>query len=52
MVGYRFHPVGHAGFQFRVGINALVAPGLGLQNANPGTLGAIPWPYISLGASF
>lgn len=52
MVGYRFQPVGHAGFMFRVGFNTLVAPGLGLQNASPGTLGVIPWPYISLGASF
>jgi hypothetical protein len=52
MVGYRFQPVDHAGFMFRIGVSALVAPGLGLQNPTPGTLGAIPWPYISLGASF
>ena len=52
MVGYRFQPVDHAGFMFRVGFNALVAPGLGLSNASPGTLGVIPWPYLSLGASF
>jgi len=52
MVGYRFQPVGHAGFMFRIGVNALVAPGLGLQDPTPGTLGVIPWPYISLGASF
>ncbi len=52
MVGYRFQPVGHAGFMFRIGVNALVAPGLGLQDPSPGTLGVIPWPYISLGASF
>jgi hypothetical protein len=52
MIGYRNQPVGHAGFMFRIGANALVAPGLGLQNPNPGSLGVIPWPYISLGASF
>lgn len=52
MIGYRLQPVGHAGFMFRVGMNALVASGLGLQNPNPNTLGILPWPYISLGASF
>jgi hypothetical protein len=52
MIGYRNQPVGHAGFMFRIGANALVAPGLGLQNPSPTSLGVIPWPYISLGASF
>jgi hypothetical protein len=52
MIGYRNQPVDHAGFMFRVGANALFAPGLGLQNPSPGSLGVIPWPYISLGASF
>jgi hypothetical protein len=52
LAGYRLQPVDHAGFMFRVGANALVAPGLGLQNPNPKTVGVIPWPYISFGASF
>jgi hypothetical protein len=52
MVGYRFHPVDHAGFQFRIGFNALIGEGLGLQNPDPSKLGFIPWPYLSLGASF
>jgi plasmid stabilization system protein ParE len=30
MVGYRLHPTGNAGFQFRVGAMALVGKGLGL----------------------
>jgi hypothetical protein len=52
MIGYRNQPVDHAGFMFRIGANALVAPGLGLQNPSPGSVGVIPWPYLSLGASF
>jgi len=52
LVGYRLQPVHHAGFMFRIGMSALVAPGLGLDNPNPSKLGAIPWPYISMGASF
>jgi hypothetical protein len=52
LVGYRLHPVDGAGFQFRVGFNALIGEGLGLQNPDPSKLGFIPWPYLSLGASF
>jgi hypothetical protein len=52
LVGYRFHPVDHAGFQFRVGFTSLIGNGLGLQNPDPSKLGFIPWPYLSLGASF
>jgi hypothetical protein len=37
---------------FRIGATALVAPGLGLQNPDPSHLGVLPWPYLSLGASF
>jgi hypothetical protein len=52
LAGYRLHPVGHAGFQFRIGVMALIGQGLGLQNPNPNSVGVIPWPYLSLGASF
>jgi hypothetical protein len=52
LIGYRLQPVGHAGFMFRVGASALVAPGLALQNPTPGSIGVLPWPYLSLGASF
>jgi hypothetical protein len=52
MVGYRNQPVGEPGFMFRVGIEVLAAPGFGLQNPNPASIGVLPWPYLSLGASF
>jgi hypothetical protein len=52
MVGFRLHPVDHAGFQFRIGAMALGGEGLGLQNPDPTKFGFIPWGYISLGASF
>ena len=52
MVGYRLHPVGNAGFQFRVGAMALVGKGLGLSATDPEKLGVLPWLYLSLGASF
>jgi hypothetical protein len=52
MVGFRLHPVDHAGFNFRVGAMALGGQGLALQNADPTKFGFIPWGYISLGASF
>jgi hypothetical protein len=52
MVGFRLHPIDHAGFNFRVGAMALGGEGLGLQNPNPNSFGFIPWGYISLGASF
>jgi hypothetical protein len=52
MVGYRLHPVGHAGFQFRVGAMALVGKGLGLSATDPEKIGVLPWLYLSLGASF
>src|SRR5581483_11615358 len=44
-IGYRLHPVDHAGFQFRIGFNALFGQGLGLQNPDPTKIGWIPWPY-------
>lgn len=50
MVGYRLHPVDHAGFQFRVGAMALAGNGLSFSKANG--FGVLPWGYISFGASF
>jgi hypothetical protein len=52
MVGFRLHPVDHAGFNFRIGAMALGGEGLGLSNPDPKSFGFIPWGYISLGASF
>jgi hypothetical protein len=52
MIGYRIHPVGHAGFQFRIGVMAFVGKGLNLSDPDPDKMGAIPWVYLSLGASF
>lgn len=52
MVGYRLHPVDHAGFQLRVGAMAIAGEGLGLSNPNANSFGVIPWAYLSLGASF
>jgi hypothetical protein len=52
MVGFRLHPVDHAGFNFRVGAMALGGQGLALSNADPTKFGVIPWGYLSLGASF
>jgi hypothetical protein len=45
LAGYRLHPVGHLGFQLRVGleINALFGQG---------SMAIYPWPYLSLGAAF
>jgi hypothetical protein len=52
MVGYRLHPVDHAGFQLRVGLMAVIGEGLALSNPDPKSLGVLPWGYLSLGASF
>jgi hypothetical protein len=52
MVGYRLHPVDHAGFQFRVGVMALAAKGLSLSNPHPDNFGVLPWFYLSGGAGF
>ena len=52
MVGYRLHPMGSAGFQFRVGAMALIGPGTGIGVTDPDTIGFQPWGYISLGGSF
>jgi hypothetical protein len=46
MVGYRLQPV-DGGFQFRVGLAALVGQGLGLDVKDPTKVGVLPWFYIS-----
>lgn len=52
-IGYRLHPRGRAGFQFRVGAMALVGKGLSLSSdASPDDIGILPWLYISFGAGF
>lgn len=52
LVGYRLHPTGGAGFQFRVGAMAMMGEGLSLSSDNPGGFGVLPWLYLSLGAGF
>jgi hypothetical protein len=52
LLGYRLHPVGRAGFQFRVGAMLLAAPGFSLSNPDPDAFGTLPWFYLSCGASF
>jgi hypothetical protein len=54
-LGYRYHPVGGAGFHFRVGVMALLGAGLGLGvrlGNEPQSLWLQPWGYLSLGAAF
>lgn len=51
MLGYRIHPLSGGGFQFRIGVMALLGPGVGLS-PEAGTFGFLPWGYISLGGSF
>lgn len=50
--GYRYHPSGRAGFNFRAGVLAIIGRGLSLSSSDPNAVGALPWPYISAGASF
>jgi hypothetical protein len=52
MIGYRLHPVDGAGFQLRVGSMVFIGKGLGLDVTDPNKIGFLPWPYLSLGASF
>ncbi len=52
LVGYRIHPVDGAGFHFRIGMGALVGAGLSFSASDPGAIGILPWPYLSLGGSF
>lgn len=49
-VGYRRQPM-DGGFQFRIGLEALMGKGLGYSNANPTAFGVLPWMYMSLGFS-
>ena len=51
LIGYRRQPV-NGGFMFRVGLSALVGQGLGFSATDPGKIGVVPWPYMSLGATF
>src|SRR3989441_2640986 len=48
--GYRRQPP-EGGFQFRIGIEALVGKGLALSNPDPNKLGVLPWVYLSIGYS-
>lgn len=52
LLGYRSHPVGGAGFQFRIGVAGLIGKGLSLSTEDPEAIGIIPTLYISLGAGF
>lgn len=52
MLGYRLHPVGGAGFQFRIGMMALIGPGLNVFGDDKLAVGVLPWGYISFGAGF
>jgi len=52
LFGYRLHPVNGAGFQFRIGMMTFIGKGLGFDVTNPDKIGFLPWPYLSLGASF
>ncbi len=51
VVGYRRQPL-NGGFMFRVGLSALAGKGLGLDANDPEKIGVVPWPYMSLGATF
>jgi hypothetical protein len=51
VIGYRRQPV-HGGFMFRVGMSALIGEGLGFDAKDPGKIGVVPWPYLSLGSTF
>ena len=50
ILGYRRQPV-NGGFQFRIGVEALVGKGLSLSNPDPNSFGVLPWMYMSLGFS-
>ncbi len=51
VIGYRRQPV-NGGFMFRVGLSALIGKGLGFNPFDPSAIGVVPWPYLSLGATF
>jgi hypothetical protein len=52
ILGYRRQPPS-GGFQFRVGLEALVGKGLAMSETdrNPDKVGVLPWMYMSLGFS-
>ena len=50
LVGYRRQPV-DGGFQFRIGVEALMGKGLALSNPDPNAFGVLPWMYMSFGFS-
>ena len=50
IMGYRRQPA-DGGFQFRIGIEALVGKGLALSKPDPNKLGVLPWAYLSIGFS-
>jgi hypothetical protein len=52
LFGYRLHPVGHPGFHLRIGMMVFIGKGLGFDVTDPSKVGYLPWPYLSLGASF
>jgi hypothetical protein len=63
MAGYRLHPMGHVGFQFRVGAMMAIGRGFTLSSESVGDggpamppqstrIGAVPYAYVSFGASF
>lgn len=50
LLGYRRQPE-NGGFQFRIGVEALMGKGLSLSNPDPNSFGVLPWMYMSLGFS-
>jgi len=52
ILGYRRQPP-EGGFQFRIGVEALVGKGLALAEGSrdPDRIGVLPWMYLSLGFS-
>ncbi len=51
LIGWRRQPP-EGGFQFRLGLCALVGKGLGFDAQDPSALGVVPWLYMSMGAAF
>jgi hypothetical protein len=52
LLGYRRQPP-DGGFQFRIGLEALVGKGLAISETdrNPDKVGVLPWMYLSIGYS-
>ncbi len=50
IIGYRRQPL-EGGFQFRIGLEALMGKGLALSNPDPNAFGVLPWMYLSFGFS-